>query len=125
MDYVESDSGVMQVQIGSGKDALGAPLQTISKNGYLYVYVSNESPQDVYFDDRTVKHFTGPLLQEQTYYPFGVEMARISFLPSHTAAFRSADSGKYGRSFLHLSVFHRGFSRRPTPQPETLRCSEP
>ena len=49
---------------GMSKQALVAPLQTMAKNGYLYVYVSNESPQDVYFDDITVKHYTGPLLQE-------------------------------------------------------------
>ncbi len=70
--------GVVQVLSGSSKQALVAPLQTISKNGYLYVYVSNESPQDVYFDDITVKHYTGPLVQEQSYYPFGVQMAAIS-----------------------------------------------
>ena len=53
-------------------------LQNISKNGYLYIYVSNESPQDVYFDDLSAKHFTGPLSQEQSYYPFGTEMHGIS-----------------------------------------------
>jgi RHS repeat-associated protein len=53
-------------------------LQTIAKNGYLYVYVSNESQQDVYFDDLNVKHYTGPLVQEQSYYPFGLQMAGIS-----------------------------------------------
>jgi RHS repeat-associated protein len=57
---------------------LVAPLQTIAKNGYLYVYISNESQQDVYFDDLNVKHYTGPLLQEQSYYPFGLQMAGIS-----------------------------------------------
>lgn len=77
-NYVASNSGVQQVQPGSSKQALIASLQTIAKNGYLYIYVSNESPQDVYFDDLTVKHYTGPLLQEQAYYPFGLQMAGIS-----------------------------------------------
>ena len=37
INYVASNSGVVQVQSGSSKQALVAPLQTISKNGYLYV----------------------------------------------------------------------------------------
>ncbi|MFT3910919.1 MAG: DUF6443 domain-containing protein [Ferruginibacter sp.] len=77
-NYVSSNSGVVQVEAGSEKQPLIAPLQTISKNGFLYIYVSNESPMDVYFDDITVKHYTGPLVQEQSYYPFGLQMAGIS-----------------------------------------------
>ena len=77
-NYVSSNSGVQQVIAGSSKQVLSAPLQTIIKNGYLYVYLSNESPQDVYFDQLTVKHYTGPLTQEQSYYPFGLQMAGIS-----------------------------------------------
>jgi RHS repeat-associated protein len=53
-------------------------VQNISKNGYLYIYVSNESPQNVYFDNVTVKQITGPLQQEQSYYPHGLPMAGIS-----------------------------------------------
>jgi RHS repeat-associated protein len=41
-------------------------------------YVSNESPQNVYFDNVTVKQITGPLQQEQSYYPHGLPMAGIS-----------------------------------------------
>ena len=77
-NYVASNSGVQQVQSGTSKQALVAPLQSITKNGYLYVYVSNESQQDVYFDNLTVKHYSGPLVQEQSYYPFGGQMAGIS-----------------------------------------------
>jgi RHS repeat-associated protein len=76
--YVSSNSGVIQVPGGSSKQALIAPLQSIAKNGYLYVYLSNESPQDVFFDDINVTHVSGPLVQEQSYYPFGLEMAGIS-----------------------------------------------
>jgi RHS repeat-associated protein len=77
-NYVASNSGVQQVVAGSSKQALVAPLQTVSKNGYLYVYLSNESPQDVYFDNLTIKYTTGALEQEQSYYPFQLPMAGIS-----------------------------------------------
>ncbi len=76
--YVAGNMGAMQVMAGSSKQALAPPLQTMAKNGYLYVFVSNQSTQNVYFDDLVIKHYTGPLLQEQSYYPFGLQMAGIS-----------------------------------------------
>ena len=48
----------------------------IQRNGYLYVYLSNASEENipVYFDDLKVTHIPTPVVQEDGYDPFGLTL---------------------------------------------------
>ena len=50
----------------------------VQQNGYVSVYVGNESAADVYFDDVTIEHCQGLQVQENQYDPFGLDLAGVS-----------------------------------------------
>lgn len=63
---------------GTFKDHNTIPTISIPRNGYIYVYCSNESQYNVFFDNLQVIHARGPLVEETHYYPFGLTLAGIS-----------------------------------------------
>src|ERR1700676_1144901 len=81
LKYVSSypQSGAMVVGNAGVLNTLGYTGLPITKNGYLYIWVNNETPNwDVFFDNLSGKHYPGPELEETHYYPFGLTMAGIS-----------------------------------------------
>ncbi|MCW5916508.1 MAG: RHS repeat-associated core domain-containing protein [Ferruginibacter sp.] len=57
---------------------LGSFMIKAPANGYVYIYVSNESRNPVYIDNFQVLHQPGRIVEETHYYPFGSVMSGIS-----------------------------------------------
>lgn len=87
LNYIYFDENFAVVSSGAKQVEAGAPAPTlvispvnniVQKHGYLYVFLSNESPTDVYFDDLKISHVRGPVLEESHYYSFGMVIPNLS-----------------------------------------------
>ena len=78
--YVPGGSGFLSVEgYHTDLQTLANSGISIPKNGYLFVYVSNETVGwNVFFDNLVVQHYKGPLTEENSYYPGGLTMVGIS-----------------------------------------------
>lgn len=74
------DGSTYQRVSQAGDGALPLTLLDIKapKNGYAFVYVSNESDEMVYFDNLQVTHERGRIVEENHYYAYGLRIAAIS-----------------------------------------------
>ena len=70
------------------------------KNGYAYVYISNESDEPVYFDNFNVGLNRGRIIEEDHYYAYGLKIAGIS-----SAKLSDANEGETKNNYLFQSSF--------------------
>ncbi|WP_315815921.1 RHS repeat domain-containing protein [Paraflavitalea speifideaquila] len=105
LKYVAASSGALPVGGANAVLPLAQSAIPMTKNGFLYIYVSNETQNwDVFFDNLSVQHITGPIIEETHYYPFGLTMAGIS----SKAAGKQSNKYKFGGKELNSGEFSDG-----------------
>ncbi len=78
-NFIEEGSAIARtMQAGDGAAPLVLANLKAPKNGYAYIYVSNENDDPVYFDNLQVSHNKGRIIEENHYYAFGLKIAGIS-----------------------------------------------
>lgn len=86
-------------------DAVGMqPEETIEapQNGYVAVYLSNESQSPTYFDNMTVTQEPGILIEEKHYYPYGLPMHGMGSAAAGSLPNRQRYQGNEYREELNL-----------------------
>ena len=80
--FDEASSGIFPVAYSPNSkqtiSRIASDALQAGKNGYVYVYFSNESETMLYFDNFLLTHEKGRILEETHYYPFGLAMAGVS-----------------------------------------------
>jgi hypothetical protein len=78
-NFIAENSGTVRVtDAGASNALLSLTGRMAPKNGYAYIYVSNESFEPVYFDNLQVAHTRGRIIEENHYYAYGLKIAGIS-----------------------------------------------
>lgn len=75
--FVSQNSTFVGVSVAGSRQTITKSMVEAPKNGYVYIYVSNESNNLVYFDNFQVSHVRGPLIEEDHYNLFGAKMNGI------------------------------------------------
>jgi RHS repeat-associated protein len=77
-EFQAEASGILQVEDPNTLGEMGILNLSMPKNGFFYVYTNNESSQSVNFNNLSIVHYAGVLIEENHYYPYGLLMEGIT-----------------------------------------------
>jgi RHS repeat-associated protein len=77
-NYIGSAQPVRVDAAGDALHEVRITADKAPKNGYAYIFLSNESTEPVFFDNFTVEHKRSRIVEESHYYPFGLKITAIS-----------------------------------------------
>jgi RHS repeat-associated protein len=104
--------GAVQVPTIGGGDTsvalIGPSNMVVRRDGWLYVYLSNESNQDVFFDNLVINHKRGPVEEKTNYYAFGMDIPGLSSHANTGGTGYSDNRYKYNGKELQNNEFNDG-----------------
>lgn len=77
-NFIAENSQSFQVGNGTNNGSIVEGGIQAPKNGFVYVFLSNESTEPVYFDNLKINHIRGQIVEESHYYAFGLKIGSIS-----------------------------------------------
>jgi RHS repeat-associated protein len=112
LDVAYEQIDAAYVQTGSTKmpHQLLSRTVAIKQAGFVFVYLSNEgaNQQDIYFDDAEYQHIKSPIVQADEYYPFGLQVADLSYQRSASKENTYLYNGKEKQDELDLGWLDYG-----------------
>ena len=77
-NYINSYFQRVSISCDQSRQPLILINNEAQKNGWCYIYLSNESNEPVYFDNFQVTHERGRIIEENHYYSYGLKNSSIS-----------------------------------------------
>jgi RHS repeat-associated protein len=81
-EFVPEASGMLLAESPDVLGEMGVEGLEMPLDGFLYIYVNNESAHDVQFDNLRIRYNPGQLLQVNHYYPYGLPIKELSTQPT-------------------------------------------
>jgi RHS repeat-associated protein len=79
MQVIADQSGFIQTTVPGSWNQLSVNEREVAQSGYLIVFLSNEGSMNAHFDNLSVNHYKGKLLEENHYYPYGLTLTKKAF----------------------------------------------
>ena len=114
----EGEAAGQQTRFVASQDCMGELLiegYQVTEDGYLRIYLANESDAPAYFDQLEISHQQAMIVQEQHYLAFGLEMKGIEYEGNPELHHRWKYNGKEFQTDLGLNWNNYG-ARMYDPQ---------